>query len=165
MKHWYLIQFKSNSHRLAERNLKRQGFDVFLPMQEITRRKASRFVSDLRPLFPGYMFVGADRSAAPWHTINSTIGVSRLVSFDGAPKPLPVSLVSSLMLRCDKTGKILPPKTLKAGDSVDVLSGPFANYVARVEEIDSQQRVWLLMDFMGQGARVRVSADQVQVSK
>lgn len=165
MKHWYLIQFKPNSHRLAERNLKRQGFEVFLPMQEITRRKVSRFVSELKPLFPGYMFVSVDTDAAPWRAINSTMGVSRLVSFDGAPKPLPLQLVSSLMLRCDTTGKILPPETLKAGDSVEVLSGPFANFVATVEEIDAQQRVWLLMDFMGQGARVHVSVDQVQVSK
>ena len=83
VKLWHLIQFKPNAHRLAQRNLKRQDFEVFLPMQEITRRKASRFVSDLRPLFPGYMFVGVDSRAAPWRTINSTIGVSRLVSFDG----------------------------------------------------------------------------------
>jgi hypothetical protein len=60
MNQWYLIQFKPNSHRVAERNLHRQGFQTFLPMQKITRRKASRFVSDLKPLFPGYMFVSVD---------------------------------------------------------------------------------------------------------
>lgn len=165
MKQWHLIQFKPNAHRLAERNLKRQDFDVFLPMQEISFRKASRFVSELRPLFPGYMFVGVDGNAAPWRTINSTIGVSRLVSFDGSPKPLPLLLISSLMLRCDTSGRLLPPKTLNVGDTVDVLSGPFANLVATVEKVDAQQRVWLLMEFMGHDARVNVTADQVQVSK
>ena len=165
MKLWYLIQFKPNAHRLAQRNLKRQDFEVFLPTQEITRRKASRFVSELRPLFPGYMFVGVDSRAAPWRTINSTIGVSRLVSFDGIPKPLPLPLISSLMSRCDASGTLLPPKTLNVGDAVDVLSGPFANLVATVEKVDAQQRVWLLMEFMGQDARVNVTADQVQVSK
>jgi transcriptional antiterminator RfaH len=54
---------------------------------------------------------------------------------------------------------------LSAGDPVDVLSGPFANFVATVEKIDAEQRVWLLMDFMGQSTRVHVAADQVQVSK
>lgn len=165
MKHWYLIQFKPNSHRLAERNLARQGFEVFLPMQETTRRKASRFVSDLKPLFPGYMFVRVDSDAAPWRAINSTLGVSRLVSFDGAPKPMPLPLISNLMQRCNTAGKLLPPKALNAGDSVDVLSGPFANFVATVEEVDAQQRVWLLMEFMGQSTRVQVAADQVQISE
>ena len=143
----------------------RQGFEVFLPMQEITRRKASRFVPDLKPLFPGYMFVNVDSDAAPWRAINSTLGVSRLVSFDGVPKPMPLPLISELMLRCDPTGKLLPPETLSAGDNVDVLSGPFANFVATVEKVDAEQRVWLLMEFMGQSTRVHVAANQVQISR
>lgn len=134
-------------------------------MQDVTRRKTARFVSDLRPLFAGYMFVSVDRDAAPWRAINSTLGVSRLVSFDGTPKSMPRELMASLMQRCDEAGKLLPPKTLNAGDHVDVLSGPFATFVATVEEIDAEQRVWLLMEFMGQSTRVHVAADQVQVSK
>ncbi|MDC0634586.1 transcriptional activator RfaH, partial [Planktomarina sp.] len=43
MKEWYLVKFKPNSHRLAMRNLQRQGFETFLPLQKITRHKASRF--------------------------------------------------------------------------------------------------------------------------
>ena len=115
MNQWYLIQFKPNSHRLAERNLQRQGFETFLPMQKITRRKASRFVSDLKPLFPGYMFVSVNSELAPWRSINSTIGVSKLVSFEGKPKPLPLQLISGLMLRCDASGDIAPTQKSERG--------------------------------------------------
>jgi transcriptional antiterminator RfaH len=160
MNQWYLIQFKPNSHRLAQRNLHRQGFETFLPMQNITRRKNSRFVSDLQPLFAGYMFVSVNSELAPWHAINSTIGVSRLVSFGGKPKPLPVQLISGLMLRCDASGTLLPPKSLSAGDSVEILTGPFANFIATVDTIDPKQRIWVLLDFMGQKTRMQVSADQ-----
>ena len=165
MKHWYLIQFKPNSHRLAERNLHRQGFDTFLPMQKITRRKASRFVSDLKPLFPGYMFVNVSFELAPWRSINSTIGVSKLVSFEGKPKPLPLQLISGLMLRCDASGSLLAPKSLNEGDSVEMLTGPFANFIATVDTIDPEQRIWVLMDFMGQKTRMQVTTDQLQLSK
>jgi transcriptional antiterminator RfaH len=165
MKHWYLIQFKPNSHRLAERNLHRQGFETFLPMQQITRRKASRFVSDLKPLFPGYMFVSVSFELAPWRSINSTIGVSKLVSFEGKPKPLPLQLISGLMLRCDASGSLLAPKSLNEGDSVEMLTGPFANFIATVDTIDPEQRVWVLMDFMGQKTRMQVTTDQLQPSK
>ena len=165
MNQWYLIQFKPNSHCLAERNLLRQGFETFLPMQKITRRKASRFVSDLKPLFPGYMFVSVNSDLAPWRTINSTIGVSRLVSFEGKPKPLPLQLISGLMLRCDVSGTVLPPKSLSEGDSVEMLTGPFANFIATVDSIDPEQRIWVLMDFMGQKTRMQVSADQLQLAK
>ncbi|KJE37147.1 transcriptional antiterminator [Thalassospira sp. HJ] len=165
MNHWYLIQFKPNSHRLAERNLNRQGFETFLPMQRITRKRATRFVSDLKPLFPGYMFVSVDTEQAPWRKINSTIGVSRLVSFEDKPKPLPQQLVSELMLRCDAFGTILPPKCLNAGDSVELRTGPFANFVATVDAIEPQQRIWVLIDFMGQQTRMQVSTDQLQLAK
>jgi transcriptional antiterminator RfaH len=164
MKQWHLVQFKPNSHRLAVWNLQRQGFETFLPLQEITRIKASRFTVNLRPLFPGYMFVGFELNAAPWRTINSTIGVSRLVSFANNYKPLPLNLILGLMLRCDEGGKLLPSKTLNAGDSVEVLTGPFANFVATVEKIDEQQRVWVLMEFMGQSTRMNAAPDDVRLA-
>ena len=165
MKHWYLIQFKPNSYRLAERNLHRQGFETLLPMQKITRRKASRFVSNLKPLFPGYMFVRVNSDLAPWRTINSTIGVSRFVSFEGKLKPLPLQLISGLMLRCDASGTLLPPRSLNEGDSVEMLTGPFANFIATVDTIDPEQRIWVLLDFMGQKTRMQVTADQLQIAK
>ena len=165
MNQWYLIQFKPNSHRMAERNLHRQGFETFLPMQKITRRKASRFVNNLKPLFPGYMFVSVNSELAPWRSINSTIGVSRLVSFEGKPKPLPLQLISGLMLRCDASGTLLPPKSLSAGDSVEMLTGPFTNFIATVDAIDPEQRIWVLMDFMGQKTRMQVTADQSQLAQ
>ena len=161
---WFLLQFKPNSHRLAERNLMRQGYETFLPMQEVTRRKSTRFVNDLRPLFPGYMFVTFDPQSAPWHKINGTIGVSKLVSFDGQPKPVSLDLVSGLMQRCDTAGKLLPAKQLAAGDQVELLTGSFANFIATVETIDIEQRIWVLMECMGQRTRMHVKADQLQLS-
>ena len=165
MNQWCLVQFKPNKHLLAERNLHRQGFETFLPMHQITSRKASRFVRDLKPLFPGYMFVSVNFNLAPWRTINSTIGVSKLVSSEGQPKPLPLQLISGLMLRCNASSTILPHKNLKQGDSVELLNGPFASFIATIDTIDPKQRIWVLMDFMGQKTRIQVSDDQMQLSK
>lgn len=163
MNEWYLIQFKPSSHLLAKRNLRQQGFKTFLPMQKITLRKASRFVNDLRPLFPGYMFVSVNSELAPWTKINSTIGVSKLVSFNGKPKPLPPQLISGLMLRCDASGTFLPQKNLSKGDSVELLTGPFAKFIATVETIDHKLRIWILMDFMGQKTRMQLNDYQWQI--
>jgi transcriptional antiterminator RfaH len=162
MNDWYLIQFKPNSHRLAERNLQRQEFETFLPMQKITKRKESRFVSDFKPFFPGYMFVSVNSGLAPWRKINSTMGVSRLVSLEGKPKPLPLQLVSALKLRCDASGTMLPLNSFNEGDRVEMLTGPFANFIATVDTIDPKQRIWVLMEFMGQKTRMQTSADQLQ---
>ena len=81
------------------------------------------------------MFVALEPTSAPWRKINGTIGVSKLVSFDGQAKPVPLDLVSGLMRRCDAAGKLLTAKQLAAGDQVELLTGPFANFIATVETI------------------------------
>jgi transcriptional antiterminator RfaH len=87
------------------------------------------------------------------------------VSFEGKPKPLPLKLISGLMLRCDASSTLLPRKSLTEGDSVELLTGPFANFIATVDTIDPEQRIWVLMDFMGQKTRMLVTADQLQLTK
>ncbi|MDA9185699.1 KOW motif-containing protein [Planktomarina sp.] len=164
VKSWFLLQYKPNSHRVALRNLHRQGFETFLPIQDITQQKPTKFVQQPKPLFAGYMFISFERESAPWRQINSTIGVSRLVSIDGQPRELPLDLVSGLMLRCDSSGKILPPALLSAGDEVQVLSGPFASFIATVENIDAKHRIWVLIDFMGRGARMQIQPEQLKLS-
>tara|TARA_B110000240_G_C13269369_1_gene355136 strand:- start:82 stop:612 length:531 start_codon:yes stop_codon:yes gene_type:complete len=165
LKNWFLLQFKPNAHKLAERNLHRQGFETFLPLQEITGRKKTSFINNLKPLFPGYMFVAFDIQDAPWRKINNTMGVSKLVSFNSYPKPVPIDLVSGLILRCDVSGKLLPPKQLNKGDEVQFLNGPFANFITTIEEIDAQQRIWVLMKFMGQSTRISVNIEGLKITK
>lgn len=163
VKNWFLLQYKPNSHRVALRNLHRQRFETFLPMQDVTQRKRTKLVQQSKPLFPGYLFVAFTRESAPWHQIKSTIGVSRLVGFNGQPTALPLDLVSSLMRRCDSNGKLLLPKQLNTGEHVEIISGPFSTFVATVEHIDEKQRIFILMDFMGRQTRLQISHDQLQV--
>ena len=160
---WFLAQLRPNCVSIAERNLKRQGFGTFLPMEEGTVRRRGRFASALLPLFPGYIFVSFDPASGSWRAANSTYGVTKLVSFGGAPPPVPLDLVSQLMLRCDAAGKLLPPRLLKPGDQVRVTAGPFAQFVAEIETIAPDRRVWLLMDIMGGQRRVAVKADQLRI--
>ena len=165
LKKWFILQFKPNSHRLAERNLHRQGFESFLPLHEVTKHKYNRYVSDLQPLFPGYMFVAFNPESGPWRQINCTTGVSKLVSFGDQPSPIPLDLISGLMERCNSVGKLLPPNQLNKGDAVQLLTGPFANYIAKVETIDANQRIWVLMELMGRVTRISVDPNQLLTVK
>ena len=165
LKKWFILQFKPNSHRLAERNLRRQGFESFLPLHEVTKHKYNRYVSDLRPLFPGYMFVAFNPESGPWRQINCTTGVSKLVCFGGQPNPIPLDLISGLMARCNSVGKLLPPNQFNKGETVQLLTGPFANYIAKVETIDANQRVWVLMELMGRVTRISVDPNQLLTVK
>jgi transcriptional antiterminator RfaH len=159
---WYIIQFKPNSHKIAVHYLQRQGFETFLPMHEVTRRTATKFEPVTRPRFAGYMFVACDPEKAPWMQINSTYGVSRMLSFAQGFKPMPEALIAGLRARCDSVGKVVPLKDFEAGQSVKMHSGPFASFIATVEQMASDARVWVLLDFLGKATRVQVDRQQIQ---
>ena len=159
---WFLAQMKPNCATIAKTNLQRQGFKTFLPLEEETRQRGGKFITAMRPLFPGYIFVAFNVASGLWRRVNSTTGITRLVSFGKEPTVVPLDLVSQLMLRCDAKGKVLPPKLLKPGDQVALSTGPFANFVAEIEKIAPDRRVWVLMDIMGAQTRVAVRADQVR---
>jgi transcriptional antiterminator RfaH len=159
---WFLAQCKPNSHHIAQRNLARQGFPVFLPLQESTSRARGRFVTQMQPLFPGYLFVELDTGNGPWRAVNSTLGVTRLVSLGGQPTPVPRELVDEIQQRCGPTGKLLPAQIFEPGDQVILAAGPFAEFAATVEGIAPDRRVWVLLDLMGQQIRVTVPVGQLQ---
>ncbi|ANK80003.1 MAG: transcriptional antiterminator [Rhizobiales bacterium NRL2] len=161
---WFLAQLKPNGHKLAERNLDRQGFRYFLPMQEETRRQRGKFLTLLRPLFPGYIFIAFDPDHGLWRKVNSTTGVARLVSFGRSPAPVPSELVDGLMARCDREGKFQPPSTLAPGDAVRIARGPFTDFVATVEKLAPDNRVFVLLDLMGRKTRMTVAADKLRLA-
>ena len=164
-KEWFVLQFKSNSHNQAVQNLNRQGFETFLPLSNITSRRSSRFMSTTKPLFPGYMFITFDRTDSKWHKINSTYGVSRLITFNSTLKSLPNEFMDNLMARYDSSGKLLPIEKLKKGDQVKILKGPFANFIANIETYETDQRIWVLIDLMGRRTKTQASVKNLQLSK
>ena len=165
-KKWYLVQVKPNQFKVAQENLVRQNFDVFCPVVEKLQRSRTKFQPKLCLLFPGYLFVSFDPMKPQWRAINSTYGVSKLVSLNSSgPSSVPDELIAELMLRCDSDGRLLLPSTFKLGDEVTVVGGPFTDFVTKIEKVDPDQRLWVLLDVMGRKTRVAISAYNLQDRK
>lgn len=159
---WYAAQLRPNGDSLALVNLKRQGFNAFRPLLWETKRSAKGPQRVLRPMFPGYVFVEFDITQPDWPKIRSTRGVSRLVgNISGRPSQLPNALIDILRQRCAGNVDKTSVNALQPGDKVYVSSGPFAAFLATVERMDAQSRVWLLIDFMGRATRFSAEADHL----
>jgi transcriptional antiterminator RfaH len=158
---WFVVQLKPNADAIAKRNLLRQGIQCFAPFEEVTLRKARKLVQVRKALFPGYLFASFDQDVVRWRAVNSTMGVCKLVSFaENQPAQVPLGMISSLMRRCDPSGKLLPPRFLQSGEAVRVTNGPFADFIGTVEQIAPNQRIWVLLDILGKNTRVAIrSAD------
>lgn len=159
---WFLAQLKPNSAKIAQRNLARQGFETFLPLEEATQQRNGAFVTTHRPVFPGYIFVAVSAAQGAWRTINSTQGITRLVSFGRDPAVVPQGLIEALQARCDASGNLALGSGLSSGDTVSFATGPFVDFVGEVERIDSKQRVWVLLELLGGPARVVAREEQLR---
>ncbi len=109
------------------------------------------------------MFVSFDPEDGRWQAINSTFGVARLVQFGSMPKHLPISLMTALMRRFSDMNLSQSQQAIQQNDTVRVLHGPFAEFLAYVEKVDGQKRVWLLIDLLGR--QTRIAADPQTLAK
>lgn len=159
---WYVAQLKPNEFERAKYNIRKQGFETFMPLRRKSVRHARKTNNVLRPVFPGYIFTrfGADRG--DWRKINSTFGVSKLISFEaGKPSPVPNALIEGLRARCDCNDILQPLDDFKTGEKVRVISGNFAEFVGEIETFVTGDRLRLLFDFMSQVTRVDVPRGDV----
>ena len=74
------------------------------------------------------------------------------------PMPVPAGIVEYLMEISD-SGVLSFTPALVPGQSVRVLSGPFANLVGELQRVDSQNRVRVLLDILGSQTAITTSGD------
>ncbi len=159
---WCAVQVKRNCFRKAEQALAQQQIAVFCPKQRGEMRRFGKQVAQASLLFPGYFFVAIDEANPQWRAVANTVGVSRIVMKNpGVPARMPAPLLDGLMRRCDAGGFLLPPSEIQAGDNVRISSGPFSQFIATVERVEPERRVWVLLDLLGSERPVEVRLDDL----
>ena len=148
-KKWFVAQIKPNSYNSAIQNLERQGFETFLPMTGITQRRKNKFVVKNVYVFPGYMFVCFDPHIISWTKINSTYGVSKILSFNKKPSEISSDLILALQTKYKINSNSKQMEKLQKGDSIKFYTGPFTDLIAKVEGTDEKNRIWILLEGIG----------------
>ena len=158
---WYLLRTKPHAHVTACDHLKRQRFDVFLPLITKTTKKKGKFLDITAPLFPGYLFIGTSIDPVPWKSINGTRGVSKAVTLDGVYRSVSADIIEGLQHRCDERGVFRSLNDIDLGDRAKIEKGPFSEFVCTVDQIKDDQRAWVLIEILQQQTRAEVSLDEI----
>lgn len=158
---WYLLQTKANAYVTACENLRRQGFDVFLPLIIKTIKKNGHFLDIKTPLFPGYVFMATSIDPIPWKSVNGTRGISKAVTLDGVYRSIHTHIIEGLQKRCDEHGLFQSLRDINAGDRAKIERGPFADFICQVDQIKDDQRAWVLINLLQQHTRAEVSLDRI----
>lgn len=156
---WFVAQLKRNAFIEAERTLKMVGVRVLAPKIQRVNLRYGKRRTQLSLMFPGYLFIEGRDQTKLWHAIRATEGRARLLlNSKRQPRQIPREFMEALLLKYDEAGLPVEAARLSAGAVVHVISGPFAGLIAQIEQVDEQQRVWILLELLGGERRVAFSA-------
>ena len=163
---WYVAHTRPQAERQAVEQLRRQGFDVYLPCYRKLRRHARRREVVRAPLFPRYLFVAIDLDVQRWRSINGTLGVSHLICQGDRPAPVPEGVVERLRAREDGEGcvSLASLALFKRGARLRVLDGVFAGHSGVYERLTDAERVVLLLDLLGRRVKVTLPIHAVEAA-
>ena len=160
-KRWYAVHTYSGYENKVKKNLEKrvesmnmteQIFRVVIPEEEETQVKDGKAKKLVKKTFPGYVLV-------------ELVMTDEFVGSAGAgskPNPLLPEEVRFILKQMGLKEKTIDVE-LDVGEQVRIKSGPFANQVGEVQEIEAEKfKLTVLVDMFGRETPVEVEFDQIE---
>jgi transcription elongation factor/antiterminator RfaH len=162
--HWYAVQTKPRQEDRVRDWLSRRGtLSVFLPKVEHLRRRRSRRVTVVEPLFPSYLFVRMTLEPAAWYTVKWTPGVKHVVCTGEIPTPVPREAMQLLRERYREGDVLRWVPVFRAGEPVRIVHGPLSGLDGILERPCSRgDRVRVLLSLLGGMTPVEVDVTDIE---
>ncbi|HPN32825.1 MAG TPA: transcription termination/antitermination protein NusG [bacterium] len=178
-KDWYVLHTYSGLENKVRDNiitLVKQNnyagniYKVFVPIENVLEIKRGEKKQVQKKIFPSYILLQIDDLT---EEIASNIklihGVTDFVTIGmddkdekSKPLPLPKNEIRNLLQKA--VSSPTKPKTMyEVGDSVSIMSGPFADFVGIVDEVDiDKAKLKIMVDIFGRKTSVELNFDQVE---
>lgn len=157
MQKWYVLSSHPNKEKFVLKNLQDQNLKAFLPARRKAVSHARRLKTVIAPLFPGYVFASFEPDARTIRAVNGTRGVKHIIANGGSPSSLPKGFVENLVSGLDENGIVSQRPHLMPGELVEFASGPFAERIGKLLQMDEQGRVSVLMTMLSSQVPVRTT--------
>ncbi len=176
-KKWYIVHTYSGYEKRAKQSLlerakllnKEEFFDeILIPEQEVVEVVNGKKRTSRRKFFPGYLLVHMELNDETWHIVKGTPKVTGFVGDTGeGHKPQPISdeeVARMTDQMRDGGAKAKPLVVFEQGESVRVVSGPFANFSGYIDEVKPEkEKLRVMVQVFGRATPVEL--DFVQVEK
>ncbi len=155
-KKWLIASFKVNEIKRVETNLQNQKFEFYLP-KIITKKINSNPKEEV--LFPGYIFVNT--SLGNYSALQYTLGIKSIIKFGQNIAYLSSEDIQAMKM-AEKESKIDPiVSQIRIGQDVLISNGSLKGSIVRVCSLPSQERVNVLLNFLGSLRRVTISTENL----
>ena len=162
---WYVVHcysgYENKVRHSIEQRIETMGmqdkiFDVVVPTEEEIEIKDGKRRTVERRVFPGYILVQLVLSEDSWYVVRNTPGVTGFVGMGNDPTPLRPDEVAKIMNRMEAEA----PKVkfdFQIGEKVRIGTGPFADFIGTVSEIDAEKaKVRVMVSFFGRETPVEL---------
>ncbi len=166
---WYVIhtysgyenKVKANIEKLVEnRNMENEIQELSIPMEEVIEIKNGQKRTVQRMKFPGYVLVKMIMNDDTWYVVRNTRGVTSFVG----PGSKPVALTDAEVISMGLESVAIADIDIKKGDNVLVTSGPFAESVGVVKEINfGKKTITVAISMFGRETPMELDFTQVQL--
>lgn len=134
--------------------------DVTVPTEEYVEIKNDQKKVKTRKLFPGYVMVKMNITNKSWYIIRNTQGVTGFVGPDRKPVPLTNAEVRKFGVTDEK---VVIDLDIAIGDDVNIIAGPFKDFVGKVTEIDKEkQTIKAFVDIFGRDTSIDLEFSDIE---
>ncbi|HHU69646.1 MAG TPA: transcription termination/antitermination protein NusG [Thermoanaerobacterales bacterium] len=170
-RNWYVIHTYSGYENKVKANLEKRVesmgmedkiFTVLVPMEEQVEIKDGKRKITKKKIFPGYVIVEMIVTDDSWYVVRNTPGVTGFVGSGTKPIPLMESEVKAILKQMG-IEEAKPKIDLEVNQKVKVISGPFENFVGRIESIyPEKEKVRVMVSMFGRETPVELDFAQVE---
>ena len=134
--------------------------DVTVPTEEYVEVKNDQKKVKTRKLFPGYVMVKMNVTNKSWYIIRNTQGVTGFVGPDRKPVPLTPAEVRKFGV---KEKRPIMDINVAVGDNVNIIAGPFKDFVGEVTEVDAEkQTIKAFVDIFGRDTSIDLEFTDIE---
>lgn len=158
---WYLVQCKPRQEARAQENLRNQYFSCYCPQHAVEKIRHGKKVVIQQPLFPGYIFINLCKLNDNWHSIRSTRGVLRMVTFAGEALAVDDEIINDLQTRLASIGD---NPLFQEGAPVTIINGPFKDLDAVFCKADGEERAIVLLSLLHRQQQIKLPLRSLRAS-
>jgi transcriptional antiterminator NusG len=165
---WYVVhtysgyenKVKANIEKLVEnRGMHDLIQEVAVPVEDEVEIKNGQKKTVQRKTFPGYVLLKMVMNDDTWYVVRNTRGVTSFVG----PGSKPVALTDEEVAAMGIESMSVTNLDIAEGDSVLVVSGPFADSVGVVKEINiGRKTVTVMLSMFGRETPMELGFNQVR---
>ena len=172
-KNWYIVHTYSGQEARAKQSLLERaqslGFEekfdeILIPEESVVEMVGGNKRTSKRKFFPGYILVHMDLDDETWHVVKGTPKITGFVGNATDPPPVSEDEVERMTQRMKEgASKPKPLISFEEGESVRVVTGPFANFSGYVDEVmEDKEKLRVMVHVFGRATPVVLDYTNVE---